>query len=99
MARSATRDVYQTMWGPSEFTANGTLQNYDISPKLHTIEVPVLVICGEFDEAAPKSCKKYADMINDAENVVVPNAGHATLGEAKDMVIGTIRKWLAEKVK
>ncbi|MBL4602386.1 MAG: proline iminopeptidase-family hydrolase, partial [Emcibacteraceae bacterium] len=32
--KSGNRGVYQTMWGPSEFTANGTLQDYDISPKL-----------------------------------------------------------------
>ena len=93
------RDMYMTMWGPSEFTANGTLENYDISPKLPTVEVPVLMMCGEFDEAAPKSCAKYAAMVNDATNVVVPGAGHATLGEQKDFVIGTVRKWLAKKVK
>ncbi|MBT5187124.1 MAG: proline iminopeptidase-family hydrolase [Kordiimonadaceae bacterium] len=98
-AKRGNRTMYQTMWGPSEFTANGTLADYDISPQLHTVEVPVLMICGEFDEAAPKSCKKFADMVPDATNVVVPGAGHATLGQEKDMVIGTIREFLAEKVK
>ena len=93
------RTMYQTMRGPSEFTANGTLQDYDISPELHTVEVPVLMICGEFDEAAPKSCKKFADMVPDAVNVVVPNAGHAILSEGKELVIGTIREFLAEKLK
>lgn len=98
-ALRGNRDMYQTMWGPSEFTANGTLQDYDISPLLHTVKVPVLMICGEYDEAAPKSCKKFADMVPDATNVVVPNAGHAILGEAKELVISTIRKFLADKVK
>lgn len=98
-ALRGNRDMYQTMWGPSEFTANGTLQDYDISPQLHTVEVPVLMICGEYDEAAPKSCKKFADMVPDATNVVVPNAGHAILSEGKDLVIGTIREFLAKKLK
>jgi L-proline amide hydrolase len=93
-SKSGNRTMYRTMWGPSEFTANGTLKDYDISLKLHTVEVPVLMICGEYDEAAPKSCKKFADMVPIAENVVVPNAGHAILGEAKDMVIATIREFL-----
>lgn len=97
--KRGNRDMYQTMWGPSEFTANGTLQNYDISPQLHTVEVPVLMICGEYDEAAPKSCKKFADMVPDATNVVVPNAGHAILSEGKDLVVSTIREFLAEKLK
>lgn len=97
--KPGNRTIYKTMWGPSEFTANGTLQDYDISPQLHTVKVPVLMICGEYDEAAPKSCKKFADMVPDATNVVVPNAGHATLSEAKDMVISTIRDFLAKKIK
>jgi L-proline amide hydrolase len=96
---SGNRTMYQTMWGPSEFTANGTLANYDISPQLHTIEVPTLMICGEFDEAAPKSCYKFANMIKDAKTVIVPNAGHAILSEGHDLVVKTIRDWLAEKVK
>ncbi len=98
-AKGGNRDMYQTMWGPSEFTANGTLADYDISPQLHTVEVPVLMICGEFDEAAPKSCKKFADMVPDATNVVVPQAGHAILSEEKDMVVSTIRNFLAKKLK
>jgi len=92
------RTMYRTMWGPSEFTANGTLKNYDISPQLHTIKVPALMICGEFDEAAPKSCKKFAGMIDDAKTVIVPNAGHAITAEAHDFVVKTIRDWLEEKI-
>lgn len=98
-AKSGNRTMYRTMWGPSEFTANGTLKDYDISPKLNTVEVPVLMICGEYDEAAPKSCKKFAEMIPVSQNVVVPNAAHAILGEAKDMVIATIRDFLNKHVQ
>ena len=31
-ALHGNRTMYKTMWGPSEFTANGTLADYDISP-------------------------------------------------------------------
>jgi proline iminopeptidase len=57
------------------------------------------MICGEYDEAAPKSCKKFAEMIPVSQNVVVPNAAHAILGEAKDMVIATIRDFLNKHVQ
>lgn len=97
--KAGNRQIYQTMWGPSEFTANGSLKDYDISPELHSIKVPVLIICGEFDEAAPKSCKKFAHMIGDAKTVIVPNAGHATMSEAHDFYIKTVRDWLNEKIK
>ena len=96
--KAGNRIMYQTMWGPSEFTANGTLQDYDTSQALHTIEVPILMICGEYDEAAPKSCKKFADMVSDATNRVIPNAGHAILSEQKDLVINIIREFLTNKL-
>lgn len=98
-AKGGNRDMYQTMWGPSEFTANGTLANYDISPELRTVEVPVLMICGEYDEAAPKSCLKFAGMINDSKTIIVPDAGHAILSEEKDLVVRSIREFLTEKLK
>ncbi len=91
--------MYQYMWGPSEFSAPGTLKNYDISPKLNDIKVPVLMICGEFDEAAPKSCYKFAAMIKDATTVIVPNAGHATMAEDHDFYMKSVRDWLKDNIE
>ncbi|HVO77690.1 MAG TPA: proline iminopeptidase-family hydrolase, partial [Methanomassiliicoccales archaeon] len=50
-------DVYGTMWGASEFTITGTLKNLDLVPKLRKIEVPVLLTCGDRDEAGVKTVK------------------------------------------
>ena len=54
---------YEGMWGPNEFTCNGVLKNYDGSSDLYKIDVPTLVTCGDFDEATPKSTKKFSNMI------------------------------------
>ena len=43
--------VYFTMNGPSEFTVVGSLKTWSVVDDLHKIEVPVLVLNGEFDEA------------------------------------------------
>ena len=43
--------VYGYMWGPSEFTATGTLKTFDATPWLAGIKVPTLFVTGEFDEA------------------------------------------------
>ncbi|NVJ68892.1 MAG: proline iminopeptidase-family hydrolase [Alphaproteobacteria bacterium] len=86
--------MYETMWGPTEFFAPGTLKNYDISPKLPSINVPALMICGEFDEAAPKSCRKFAGMIPNAHTIIVPNAGHATMGDDEAFYLQAVRTFL-----
>ena len=45
--------VYGHMWGPSEFTATGTLQDYDRSDRLGEITIPTLFTTGRYDEARP----------------------------------------------
>jgi proline-specific peptidase len=45
--------VYKAMNGPSEFSVTGSLAAVDLRPKLKRLHMPVLVTCGEFDEAPP----------------------------------------------
>lgn len=87
-------DLYKYMWGTSDFFATGTLKTYDISAELSKIKVPTLMICGEFDEAAPQSCKKYAGMIKDARTTIIPDAGHATMRENEALYLKTVRNFL-----
>ncbi len=46
-------EVYGTMWGPSEFHATGTLQEWDVTDRLGEIRVPTLITAGRYDEATP----------------------------------------------
>jgi len=78
---SGNMDVYTTMWGPTEFTATGTLLNYDRTDRLGEIDVPVLIVAGEFDEARPVTMRQFADMMPDARVEVIPGAGHAAPAE------------------
>jgi len=43
------------LWGPSEFSATGTLEKYERVAYLKKLNIPVLFVCGEFDEATPAS--------------------------------------------
>ncbi|MFC4347035.1 proline iminopeptidase-family hydrolase [Kordiimonas lipolytica] len=86
--------MYEIMWGPTEFFAPGTLKDYDISPQLPNIAAPTLMICGEYDEAAPKSCRKFGGMIPDAKTVIVPGAGHATMGDNEEFYLMALRIFL-----
>ena len=58
-----TLELYNYMWGPSEFKANGTLKNFDLSDELFKLDLPVLITCGRFDEAHPKSMAKFNKLI------------------------------------
>ena len=87
-------NVYEYMWGPSEFTATGTLLNYDRIDKLSEVEVPVLFITGEFDEARPATVKEYQKMVPDAEFVEISESGHATLNDNPKEALAAIKNFL-----
>jgi len=69
-------EVYFAMWGPSEFTISGKLKNFDLYPELPKITVPVLLICGDRDEAGVKTVKDFQMAFPQAQMAVIPNASH-----------------------
>jgi len=83
--------VYEYMWGASEFSATGSLKNYNKVRQLEKIGCPTLFICGEYDEARPTTAKQYAKKVSDAAFVEIKNASHAILAERPSQLIKTIR--------
>ena len=67
--------VYAHMCGPSEFKATGTLK------------LPVLLVCGQYDEATPETAKKYHKLIKGSEFKVIKNSSHCiSLENPKDLL-------------
>ena len=69
-------DVYNYMWGPTEFSCTGTLQGHDSTPLLKDIPVPVLYLCGEYDSGTPEAAKEYEALTPKGEVCVLPGCGH-----------------------
>lgn len=83
--------IYNYMWGPTEFTATGTLKNYDRIESLKEIKVPTLFITGEFDEARPPTVKRFQSRVMNSEFVVIEGAGHGTMHDNRDQNTVVIR--------
>ncbi len=78
------RFVYETMWGPTEFHATGTLIDFDVTDRLHEIDVPVLFIAGQFDEARPERVAEFQQLIPGSRLTVILDAAHGTLSKKPD---------------
>lgn len=93
---SRTHDglAYGYMWGPSEFTATGTLKHFDGTEWLESIRVPTLFLAGEFDEATPASTEKFSKLVPGAEFHVIPNSGHATENDNPEALLRVVREFL-----
>jgi proline-specific peptidase len=91
----ANLDLYVTMWGNTEFNATGTLKDFDVSGDLGRIEVPMLMICGEYDEATPAACRDFAAKVPNARVEIVDDASHTGHLEQRDAFMAKLRAFLA----
>jgi proline iminopeptidase len=69
-------EVYNYMWGPSEFTITGTLKTLELVDQLSLIKIPALFTCGEFDEATPATTAYYQSKLPGSEIYVFKGASH-----------------------
>ena len=91
------RAIYAHMWGVSEFEPTGTLKNFDRVADLSKIQVPSLIVCGEYDEATPKTSLRYANRIEDCSFEVIQGASHSIWSEQPARIRRVINAFL-EKV-
>ena len=86
--------VYEYMWGPQEFYATGTLINFDVTDRLNEIDVPVLFLTGQFDEARPETVASFQKLIPGSQFKVIMDAGHATLSKKPEEYRAILEKFL-----
>jgi proline iminopeptidase len=87
--------IYNYMWGPTEFTATGTLINYDRISSLPKIKVPALFITGEFDEARPQTVRYFSSLVKNSQFGIIEGAGHGTMHDNKAKNIQLIKDFIA----
>jgi proline iminopeptidase len=86
--------IYNYMWGPSEFTATGTLRNYDNHQNLRNVAIPALFTTGEFDEARPETVEKLSLLTPNSKFIIIPDAGHSTLNDNGQAMRTAIQEFL-----
>jgi len=92
--RQLSEMVYGHMWGPSEFTATGTLQGYDRTDRLGAITIPALFTTGEYDEARPATVEYYQSLVPGAELAIIEGAAHLTMQDDSTENVRVVREFL-----
>jgi proline iminopeptidase len=86
--------LYGYMWGPSEFTATGTLRNYDREADLPGLNLPVLFTAGRYDEARPDTVRHFQGLVPGAELLIFEESAHLTMLDEPDKYVEAIRQFL-----
>ena len=91
-----SKAMYAAMWGPSEFSASGSLRGYDGEPLLARLDGSrTLFLGGRWDEARPSTLAGFAARVPGAELATVPGAAHDLFGDRPTETLGILRGWLA----
>jgi pimeloyl-ACP methyl ester carboxylesterase len=88
--------VYETMWGPNEFTVTGTLKEWDVIDRLGEIEVPTLITSGRHDECTPALVEPLASGIPGAEWVLFEESAHMPYLEEPERYLEVVGSFLAQ---
>jgi proline-specific peptidase len=86
-------EVYTTMNGPSEFHVIGTLKTWDITDRLHEIQVPTLLLSGRHDEATPVIVETIHRSIPGSEWVLFENSSHMPHVEETDLYLQVLSRF------
>jgi len=68
--------VYHTMNGPSEFHCIGSLKTWDITERLHEIDVPTFLVSGRYDEATPHIVEQIHERVPGARWQLFEGSSH-----------------------
>jgi len=86
--------LYEYMWGRDEFVATGSLKSFDLTDRLGSIQIPVAIVCGEYDEATPETCRYFASLIPGASVYVIEDAAHTAYITRTSEYVAVLRKIL-----
>ena len=87
-------EVYNTMWGPSEFYCTGRLLAWNIEGRIGEIDRPTLILSGEYDESTPAINQVLHSQIPNSEWIVFEGCSHTPHLEATETYLQTLTGFL-----
>jgi len=90
-------ELYREMWGSDgEFVIDGNLKSVEYVDRLHTIDVPTLIVVGDHDECDPSLSKEMHEKIAGSKLVILPNSGHMNFIDQPEMWQAAVSSFLSE---
>jgi len=86
--------VYETMWGPNEFTVTGTLKEWDVIGGLGELDVPTLITSGRHDECTPALVEPLHEGIRGSKWVIFEDSSHTPYLEETERYVGAVGSFL-----
>jgi proline-specific peptidase len=90
------RETYRAMWGPNEWTVTGALRGWDVRPRLAEIDVPALVVRGQYDLSTESVTRTLLEGLPNAREAVFEQSSHTPVLEETDRYLEVVGSFLRE---
>jgi proline-specific peptidase len=87
-------EIFETMFGASDFHIVGTIRNWDVFDRLSEISVPTLVLAGRFDECVPEHMWDMHQRIAGSQFELFESSAHMPFIEEPDRFDSVMRDFL-----
>jgi proline-specific peptidase len=87
-------EIFETMFGPSDFHIVGTIRNWDVFDRLADIALPTLVLAGRFDECVPEHMWEMHQRIAGSRFELFESSAHMPFIEEPDKFDSVMRDFL-----
>jgi proline iminopeptidase len=74
--RKMGTEIFETMFGSSDFHIVGTIRSWDVFDRLAEIALPTLVVAGRFDECVPEHMREMHERISGSRFELFESSAH-----------------------
>jgi proline-specific peptidase len=87
-------EIFETMFGPSDFHIVGTIRHWDVLDRLAEIALPTLLLAGRYDECAPEHMFEMHRRIQGSRFELFASSAHMPFIEEPDRFDQVMRDFL-----
>lgn len=92
--RNMGAEIFETMFGPSDFRIVGTVKDWDVFDRLDEIAVPTLLIAGRYDECSPEHMREMHQRIKGSRFEFFESSAHLPFIEEPERFDHVLREFL-----
>lgn len=89
-------EIFETMFGPSDFHIVGTIRDWDVMDRLAEITVPALILAGRYDECVPEHMWAMHQRIAGSRFELFEASSHMPFIEEPEKFDTVMREFLAQ---
>ncbi|GFG66686.1 proline iminopeptidase [Mycobacterium kubicae] len=87
-------EIFETMFGPSDFRITGTVRDWDVVARLSEITIPTLLLAGRYDECSPEEMRDMQQRIAGSRFELFESSSHMPFIEEPDRFDRVMREFL-----